>query len=121
MLRLVVSVIAVALIQVLTAIGLLLQWAPLIARALWRTLAAFLALSVVVYRRLLNHLPARLQTQPWRTLMCLALSLTSGLAGLTLLGWPVTTPALALLVIHGLAVSSAWDDLGPPRGQLLGR
>jgi hypothetical protein len=126
MLRLLVSLIAVALIQGLAAIGLLLQWAPQIVRAAWLTLFVFVSLSCVVYRAVLMWLALRLGwgwlvRQPMRLAVCVALS--NGLAvGLCLaLSWPVTPLGAGLATVHGIIVSAAWDELGPPRGQSLGR
>jgi len=122
MLRLLVSLIIVVLIQTLTAIGLLLQWAPHILRAAWAALSTFLSFSVVAYQTLLSPLAgSRLLSQPWRTVVCVLISTAGGLGIAVLAGWPVAPATLVILATHGLIVGLAWDDLGPPRGQSLGR
>lgn len=126
MLRLLVSLISVALIQVLTAMGLLLQWAPHILRALWQTLFALVALSCVVYRSLFTWLALRfglvlLVRQPGRTLASIMLSNVLGGALCVALGWQIVPWGIVVASVHGLVIGTAWDQLGPPRGQSLGR
>lgn len=126
MLRLLVSLLAVALMQALTAIGLLLQWVPSLVRLAWRVADSFIALSCVGYRALFELVARRTQwwfvlRQPWRTLLSMALSIAIVSAVFMLASWEITPAALVGAAIHGLIVGLAWDDLGPPSGQSLGR
>jgi hypothetical protein len=126
MLRLLVSVLAVALIWALTMIGNVLMWVPEIVRTAWRVTSMFIALSCVGYRALFELVARRLQwwfvlRQPWRTLLSMALSVALICGALLLAQWEITPAALAIAAIHGLIVGMAWDSLGPPDGQSLGR
>ena len=125
MLRLIVSAVVVVLIQVLTAIGLLLQSLPRIMQVLWFVTVAFMALSCVGYRGLFGLVEGRwpglpLTRQPWRTVASVGLS-TVLVSGVCLVaGWDLSLPALAGAALHGLLVALAWDQLAVPNGQSLG-
>jgi hypothetical protein len=112
--------------QALTAIGLLLQWVPTLVRVAWRVTDSFIALSCVGYRALFELVARRLEwwfvlDQPWRTLLSMGLSIALLCTALLLAQWEITPVALAGAAIHGLIVGMAWDNLGPPSGQSLGR
>jgi hypothetical protein len=124
--RLLISLPAVILIQGLTAIGLLLQWAPFIVRTVWQTFVIFISLSCWVYRGLLTWIAVRLGwrelvRQPLRTVISMALSVILMLGLCLALEWPITSQALGIAGGHGLIVGIVWDQVAPPNGQSLGR
>jgi hypothetical protein len=127
MLRLLVSLIAVTLIQVLTAIGLLLQWAPTLVRLAWRTVALFFTLTCAGYRAFFELFAQRLGwwflvRNPWRSLVSGLLSVGVVSAVLLVTNWGLTMLAIVIAVGHGLLVGVVWERVSPPRsGQILGR
>jgi hypothetical protein len=126
MLRLIVSVIAVALIQVLTAIGLLLQCAPRIVQGLWQAARAFMAFSCITYRALFEFVERRqprlaLTQLPWRGIASVCLSIVFALGAWFACGWVITIYVFGGAALHGLLVAWAWDQLSLPHGQSLGR
>jgi hypothetical protein len=86
----------------------------------------FITLSCVGYRALFELVARRLEwwfvlEQPWRTLLSMVLSVALLCGALLLAQWEITPAAIAGAAIHGLIVGFAWDNLGPPSGQSLGR
>jgi len=127
MIRMIFEALFLLLLFLLQVGGVVLRWLPFILKAIWYLAQLGLRLSFVAYQFLLTRvqsLVARLGVDllinPWRTGICVLLSVSIGMLVLMLAGWSITPPALVAIAMHGLVVGYIWDQLGPPTGLGLG-
>ena len=118
----------VSIILVFLSLAALLRLLPVLLNAIRLGLRAILILSYRLYALVLTRVAPEVEerlgfdilTGIPRLVATVLLSLVSGLLFVTITHLPLTAWIWVLLVLHGLAVGLAWDEIAQPGGLQLG-